>query len=102
MFLLQNKKHKNMSWIVSGLFLLLSVSGSFCQSEVESGDSSQVYKIEGKIIPPENPPPDWHSVTTVTIDGGKRRSFLKEDNSFVFQVLWSQTGPADQITVLLI
>ena len=85
-----------MSWIVRGLFLLLSVSGYFCQSDVETGDPSQVYKIEGKIIPPDNPPPDWHSVTTVTIDGGKRRSFLKEDNSFVFQVtvfsLWSQTG----------
>ena len=75
-----------MSCRVSGLFLLLSVSGYFCQSDVETGDTSQVYKIEGKIIPPENPSPDWHSVTTVTIDGGKRRSFLKEDNSFVFQV----------------
>ena len=82
-----------MSWIVSGLVLLLSVSGSFSQSDVETGDTSQVCKIEGKVVPPENPPPDWHSVTTVTIDGGKRRSFLKEDNSFVFQVfsLRSQT-----------
>ena len=75
-----------MSLIVSGLFLLLLVSGSSCQSDVETGDPGLVYKIEGKVVPPETPPPDWHSVTTVTIDGGKRRSFLKEDNSFVFQV----------------
>ena len=54
------------------------------------GDSDSVtgetYKIEGKVTPPDNPPPDWLSVTTVSLDGGKRRAFLKDDNSFVFQV----------------
>ena len=29
----------------------------------------------------------WLSDTTVIVDGGKRRVFLKEDNSFVIQVL---------------
>jgi len=58
-----------------------------CEADVETGDPGQIYKIEGKILPPDNIPPDWHSITTVTIDGGKRRAFLKEDNSFVFQGL---------------
>ena len=56
------------------------------------GDSDsatgETYKIEGKVTPPDNPPPDWLSVTTVSLDGGKRRAFLKDDNSFVFQVLY--------------
>ena len=55
-------------------------------SDQESGDTGEVYKIEGKVTPPDNPAPDWLSVTTVTIDGGARKAFLKEDNSFVFQV----------------
>ena len=74
--------------LVRVLCLMLTVSMSRCDSEPEPSDPGQVYKIEGKILPPDTPPPDWHSVTTVTIDGGERRSFLKEDNSFVFQVLF--------------
>merc|ERR1712203_285447 len=45
------------------------------------------YRIEGKVMPPDNPAPDWLSVTTVTLDGGKRRAFLRDDHSFVFQGL---------------
>merc|ERR1719166_823048 len=71
--------------LVSVLCLILTVSKSRGEAEPEAGDPGQLYKIEGKIQPPDIPPPDWHSVTTVTIDGGKRRAFLKEDNSFVFQ-----------------
>ena len=57
------------------------------ESDTESGENSgEVYKIEGKVTPPDNPAPDWNSVTTVTVDGGLRRAFLREDNSFVFQV----------------
>merc|ERR1712037_848360 len=36
-------------------------------------------------------PANWLTVTTVTLDGGKRRAFLKEDNSFVFQGVTSGT-----------
>jgi len=50
-----------------------------------------IYKIEGKVTPPDVKPPGWVSQTVVTIDGGKRRAFLKEDNSFVFQALSSGT-----------
>ena len=70
---------------VSVLFLSL-VSLTYGDSDPESGDTGEVYKIEGKVTPPDNPAPDWLSVTTVTIDGGVRRAFLKEDNSFAFQV----------------
>merc|ERR1719333_206268 len=55
----------------------------------EEGESVGVgsYKIEGKVTPPDVKPANWLTVTTVTLDGGKRRAFLKEDNSFVFQGL---------------
>merc|ERR1712013_827739 len=49
------------------------------------------YKIEGKVTPPDVKPANWLTVTTVTLDGGKRRAFLKEDNSFVFQGVSSGT-----------
>merc|ERR1712080_574367 len=49
------------------------------------------YKIEGKVTPPDVKPANWLTVTTVTLDGGKRRAFLREDNSFVFQGVTSGT-----------
>ena len=69
--------------LFSILFLSFTHGQTDSESEAGSGES---YKIEGKVIPPDNPPPDWLSITTVSIDGGKRRAFLKEDNSFVIQV----------------
>ena len=54
--------------------------------EVTEGGAEN-YKIEGKVTPPDNPAPDWLSVTSVTLDGGKRRAFLRDDHSFVFQVV---------------
>lgn len=66
--------------------ILSLISLTFGDSEQESGDTGEVYKIEGKVTPPDNPGPDWLSVTTVSIDGGARKAFLREDNSFVFQV----------------
>merc|ERR1719348_570990 len=55
----------------------------------EEGEGS--HKIEGRVTPPDSRPANWFTVTTVTLDGGKRRAFLKEDNSFVFQGLPSGT-----------
>merc|ERR1719333_1290010 len=59
----------------------------------EEGESVGVgsYKIEGKVTPPDVKPANWLTVTTVTLDGGKRRAFLREDNSFVFQGVTSGT-----------
>jgi len=47
------------------------------------------YVINGKITPPDMKSMTWLSDTTVIVDGGKRRVFLKEDNSFVIQGLSS-------------
>jgi len=57
------------------------------EGEGAAGEQDQVYRIEGKVTPPDPPPPGWLSSTAVTLDGGRRRAFLKEDNSFVFQGL---------------
>ena len=62
------------------------VSLTHAQEEVGEG-GAESYKIEGKVTPPDNPAPDWLSVTSVTLDGGKRRAFLRDDHSFVFQVV---------------
>ena len=53
----------------------------------EEGGGEGSYKIEGRVTPPDVKPANWLTVTTVTLDGGRRRAFLKEDNSFVFQVV---------------
>ena len=69
-------------------FSLVSLTYAHAQTDpAEAGEGAeQNYKIEGKVTPPDNPAPDWLSVTTVTLDGGKRRAFLRDDQSFVFQV----------------
>lgn len=73
-------------WILSMSLSSLALSDS--EAPGETGDNgAEVFKIEGKVTPPDNPPPDWFSVTTVIIDGGSRRAFLRDDNSFVFQGL---------------
>ena len=75
--------------LVSCLLSLSSfslVSLTYAQEEVAEGGAEN-YKIEGKVTPPDNPAPDWLSVTSVTLDGGKRRAFLRDDHSFVFQVV---------------
>jgi len=70
-------------------FSLVSLTYAHAQTDpAEAGEGAeQNYKIEGKVTPPDNPAPDWLSVTTVTLDGGKRRAFLRDDQSFVFQGL---------------
>ena len=78
-----------MKLILSSLVILLTsilcTQGQTDSLESESGQTG-LYKIEGKVTPPDVLPSGWYSKTTVTIDGGKRKAFLKEDNSFVFQV----------------
>ena len=74
-------------------FSLVSLTYAHAQSDgaSEAGDTTENYKIEGKVTPPDNPAPDWLSVTSVTLDGGKRRAFLRDDHSFVFQVCMSHS-----------
>jgi len=52
-------------------------------------EEEDVYKIEGKITPPDMKSLSWMSDVTVLVDGGKRRAFLGEDNSFTIQGLVS-------------
>ena len=65
--------------------LSASIRGQSDSADGGSEAGADVYRIEGKVMPPDNPAPDWLSVTTVTLDGGKRRAFLRDDHSFVFQ-----------------
>ena len=50
------------------------------------GGGEGTYVIQGKLTPPDIKSLTWLSDTTVIVDGGKRRVFLREDNSFVIQV----------------
>eukprot|EP00088_Acartia_fossae_P064574 TRINITY_DN794_c0_g1_i14.p1 TRINITY_DN794_c0_g1~~TRINITY_DN794_c0_g1_i14.p1 ORF type:complete len:240 (-),score=75.99 TRINITY_DN794_c0_g1_i14:259-945(-) len=54
-----------------------------------SGEGEGSYSIQGKLTPPDLKSLSWLSDTTVIVDGGTRRVFLKEDNSFVIQGLTS-------------
>ena len=76
-----------LSILVCILSSILPTQGQADTLEMDSGGQSGVYKIEGKVTPPDQLPHSWLSVTSVTIDGGRKRAFLKEDNSFVFQVV---------------
>ena len=71
-------------------FSLVSLTHAQTESSEPGEGGAENYKIEGKVTPPDNPAPDWLSVTSVTLDGGKRRAFLRDDHSFVFQVCMSQ------------
>ncbi|XP_023339482.1 ER membrane protein complex subunit 7 homolog [Eurytemora carolleeae] len=54
-------------------------------TEEESGEGEGNYKIEGKLTPPDVKSLNWVSDVSIILDGGKRRTFLNEDNSFSIQ-----------------
>ena len=72
-------------------FALVALLAGLVVGQEESEGLVGSYKIEGKVTPPDVKPANWLTVTTVTLDGGKRRAFLKEDNTFVFQGVTSGT-----------
>ena len=72
-------------------FALVALLAGLVAGQEEGEGLVGSYKIEGKVTPPDVKPANWLTVTTVTLDGGKRRAFLKEDNSFVFQGVTSGT-----------
>ena len=76
--------------VITPLALVALLAGLVAGQEEGEGLVGS-YKIEGKVTPPDVKPANWLTVTTVTLDGGKRRAFLKEDNSFVFQGVTSGT-----------
>jgi hypothetical protein len=67
---------------------LLAAVTTSSQAETDGGDGGGEgsYVIQGKLTPPDVSSLSWLSDTTVIVDGGRRRVFLKEDNSFVIQV----------------
>jgi hypothetical protein len=66
--------------------MLISVSVLLVRGDDDQvGDGEGSYKIEGKITPPDVRSHNWFTDVTIVADGGKRRAFLRDDNSFVFQ-----------------
>ena len=59
------------------LLLTLVSSESDTQLQDEGPGSNGVFQFEGKILPPDNKPSDWHWSTRILIDGGRRVAFLK-------------------------
>jgi len=58
-------------------------------SEEDGGEGEGTYRIEGKVSPPDLRSLSWSSDVTVLVDGGRRRAFIAEDNSFSIQGLSS-------------
>jgi hypothetical protein len=91
------------SWWLVVLSLLAGVRG---EEEVGEGEGS--YRIEGKITPPDVRSHTWFTEVTIVTDGGKRRAFLRDDNSFVFQArtgkksVGSRFEPAARLFIVLI
>ncbi|TRY62596.1 hypothetical protein TCAL_00484 [Tigriopus californicus] len=55
-----------------------------------NGEStSTFFRVEGKVVPPENKGTDFYWRTRIVVEGGKRVAFLKEDNSFAIHGLSS-------------
>ena len=76
------------SYVLKMRQLLLIVASALvlvARGEEEVGEGEGSYKIEGKITPPDVRSHAWFTDVTIVIDGGKRRAFLRDDNSFVFQ-----------------
>ena len=74
----------------SFILALASLTTAFVRAEILDDDSSasgsisegNLYKIEGKISPPDVKSLDFYWRTRVMIDGGKKVGFIKEDNTF--------------------
>eukprot|EP00096_Caligus_rogercresseyi_P010590 TRINITY_DN3918_c0_g1_i1.p1 TRINITY_DN3918_c0_g1~~TRINITY_DN3918_c0_g1_i1.p1 ORF type:complete len:232 (+),score=88.08 TRINITY_DN3918_c0_g1_i1:40-735(+) len=77
-------------WILGcilGFSGALGAESPLPSSESEGGSGS-TYKIEGKVLSPDESDPLWYSRCRILIDGGDLyRGFLKADNSFVVQGL---------------
>ena len=60
---------------VALLHILLGLTKAGC---------SDLFTIEGKVIPPEPKPSDWHWTTTILIDGGVvKTAFIKVTHTYV-------------------
>ena len=67
------------------LLSLLSLPSSSSDSSSSSSSSSapSLFRVEGKVYPPDQRPRAWFSDTRIVVDGGRKVGFLKEDNTFV-------------------
>jgi len=74
--------------IVTSLFAVITQTQASGEDETKT-EGEGTYTIQGKLTPPDIKSVSWLSDTTVLVDGGKRRVFLREDSSFVIQGLSS-------------
>ncbi len=65
------------------LLVLVTASSCHSASEDEEPETVALFKIEGKVIPPEQKPRDWAWDTKIMVDGGRKIGYVKEDNTFV-------------------
>ena len=67
------------------IFCILLLSGltqadediTFSTSSSSLDNDFVFHQIEGKVIPPDPKPADWHWLTRILVDGGKKLAFLK-------------------------
>ncbi len=71
------------SWLAA--LIVVATAPVAVRGDDEVGDGEGSYRIEGKITPPDVRSPTWFTDVTIVTDGGKRRAFLRDDNSFLFQ-----------------
>lgn len=52
-------------------------------SPASASAAEELFRLEGKVTPPDWKPEDWYWKTRILVDGGKSHvGFLKEDNTF--------------------
>ncbi len=90
MIVTEQKIRSTMASLLPSLLVCLLVSASSSLASEDSADSSSsspsLYSIHGKVYPPDNQlrhDPDWYWKTKVSVDGGRKVGFVKEDNTFV-------------------
>ena len=45
--------------------------------DTEADTEINLFQIEGKVVPPDPKPKDWHWTTKIYLDGGKRLAYIK-------------------------
>ncbi len=63
--------------VLPGVALALLMLASSSLSEVEVASAPPLFRVEGKVYPPDQRPRDWFSDTRVVVDGGRKVGFLK-------------------------
>ncbi len=70
------KMNRPVLCLVFASCLWASVS-SASSSDADSSSLPTLFKVEGKVFPPDQRPREWFSDTRIVVDGGKKVGFLK-------------------------